>query len=120
VGKSLEERVTAIEERLGMEAGLRASQDRDLGLIAERLSATNHMLQALGITQGEHFAVLASHTTLLGRHADELSDIRRILVRHEATLETHTKILDQHSRTLEHHTTLLESIVDKVDRLAAR
>jgi cAMP phosphodiesterase len=50
----LESRVAAIEERLGMEAGLRASLDRDLAALAQRQSAANHLIQALAITQSQH------------------------------------------------------------------
>lgn len=51
---SLEDRVTAIEEQLGMESGLRASMDDDLSSVNSKVAAMNHLLQALSITQGEH------------------------------------------------------------------
>lgn len=47
-------RVAALEERLGQEAGLRASQDRDLSSIERTARAQHHLLQALALTQSEH------------------------------------------------------------------
>jgi hypothetical protein len=64
-GPSIEARLTAIEERLGMEAGLRAALDRDLSTIAQRQAAANHLIQALSITQSQHTEELATHTQLL-------------------------------------------------------
>ncbi len=54
----LEQRITAIEERLHMEAGLRASGDRDLASATAYLRAQSHLVQALSITQAEHTAAL--------------------------------------------------------------
>jgi hypothetical protein len=62
---SIEARLTAIEDRLGMEAGLRASLDRDLSTISQRQAAANHLIQALSITQSQHSEELATHTELL-------------------------------------------------------
>jgi hypothetical protein len=56
---SLEEPVAALEERVGMESGLRASVDRDVAAIGQRLSAANHLIQALAVTQAEHTEELA-------------------------------------------------------------
>jgi len=50
----LERRVAALEERVGMEAGLRASVDRDLADLGSKIRATHHLVQALAITQSEH------------------------------------------------------------------
>ena len=47
-------RVAALEERLDQEAGLRASQDRDLSSIERTARAQQHLLQALALTQSEH------------------------------------------------------------------
>lgn len=83
---SLEERVAAIEERLGMEAGLRASQDRDQSKIAAATEAGRHLLQALSITQSEHTSTLAEHgraldrlESALGRVDASLAHITRLL-----------------------------------------
>jgi hypothetical protein len=62
---SFEARLTAIEDRLGMEAGLRASLDRDLSSIAQRQATANHLIQALAITQSQHTEELTTHTELL-------------------------------------------------------
>jgi hypothetical protein len=57
--EDLEQRLTALEERVDQESGLRASQDRDLGSIAATLSAQHSLLQALAISESEHTEKLA-------------------------------------------------------------
>ncbi|MGX6607993.1 hypothetical protein ACWKSP_38625 [Micromonosporaceae bacterium Da 78-11] len=64
--EELERRIAAIEDRLGVEAGLRASGDRDLGDMAQTLRAQQHTIQALAITQSQH-------NEKLDRHEDSLS-----------------------------------------------
>jgi hypothetical protein len=64
--EELEQRITAIEDRLGVEAGLRASGDRDLGDMAQTLRAQQHTIQALAITQSQH-------NEKLDRHEDSLT-----------------------------------------------
>lgn len=64
---SLEERVSAIEQRLGVEAQARASMDDDLTSINTKLTAQHHLLQALAATQGDHTRQLAKHSEQLGR-----------------------------------------------------
>ncbi len=54
----LQRRVAALEERLNMEAALRAGGDRDLGDISQTLRAQQHTIQALAITQSQHTEVL--------------------------------------------------------------
>lgn len=61
-------RLTALEERVGQEAGLRASQDRDLGDMRDSLRAQTHLIQALAITQGQH-------TQSLERVFERLDDV---------------------------------------------
>lgn len=64
--EELERRIAAIEDQLGVEAGLRASGDRDLGDIAQTLRAQQHTIQALAITQSQH-------NEKLDRHQDSLT-----------------------------------------------
>ena len=64
--EELEQRIAAIEDRLGVEAGLRASGDRDLGDIAQTLRAQQHTIQALAIAQSQH-------NEKLDRHEDSLT-----------------------------------------------
>lgn len=52
--EELEQRVAALEEQVGQESGLRASQDRDLSSMASALRAHQHTIQALAITQADH------------------------------------------------------------------
>jgi len=66
--EDLERRVTALEERLDMEAGLRAGGDCDPGDIAQTLRAQQHTIQALAVTQSQHTQKLDQHTELLNQH----------------------------------------------------
>ena len=54
----LQRRMAAVEERLHMEAGLRAGGDRELGDMSQTLHAQQHTIQALAITQSQHTKVL--------------------------------------------------------------
>jgi hypothetical protein len=67
--EELEQRVAAIEERLSMESGLRASSDRDLADMAQTLRAQQHTIQASAITQSQHNEKLDRHEeSLTGAH----------------------------------------------------
>ena len=48
-------------EDLGVEAGLRASGDRDLSDMAQTLRAQQHAIQALAVTQPQHNEKLDRH-----------------------------------------------------------
>jgi hypothetical protein len=55
-----------------MEAGLRASVDRDLSSLVQSVRAERHLIQALAITQGEHTEILERHTQTLAQHGQAL------------------------------------------------
>lgn len=74
--EDLEHRIAALEQRLGMEAGLRASMDADLASINSKLEAQRHLLQALSITQADHTETLRQHTGTLR----ELKDGQREII----------------------------------------
>jgi hypothetical protein len=76
---TLEERVAALEQRLGMEADARASADRDLSDITTVLRAQRHLVQALSITQGEHTETLTQHSESLSRIESGVTRILRML-----------------------------------------
>lgn len=78
---SLEERVAAIEERLGMEAGLRAAGDRDLADMAATLRSLRALIQAVAITQSEHTQILDRHAERLTRIESGVSQILTLLNR---------------------------------------
>lgn len=59
--EELDRRLAAVEERLGLESGLRASGDRDLADMAQTLRAQQHTIQALAITQSQHNEKLDRH-----------------------------------------------------------
>jgi ABC-type transporter Mla subunit MlaD len=88
-----ERRITVLEERMDQEAGLRASQDRDLAAIAEGVRAQDRLLKALAKTQSEQTQTLAQHTQTLTQHT-------QILAQHTQTLAQHTQTLDEHTQAL--------------------
>jgi chromosome segregation ATPase len=120
VSSDLEARLAAVEERLGMESGLRASVDRDLGAVAQRLSAANHLIQALAITQAEHTATLAEHGATLAEHTATLAEHTATLAEHTATLAEHTATLAEHSAQFASVQTKLDHLVGLTERLVAR
>ena len=79
--EELEQRITAIEDRLGAEAGLRASGDRDLGDMAQTLRAQQHTIQALAITQSQHNEKLDRHQESLTAAHGKLDRIITMLDR---------------------------------------
>jgi hypothetical protein len=83
--EELERRVTALEERLQMEAGLRAAGDRDLASTAQNVRAQTHLIQALSITQSEHTDALRelgeAVATLKQDHGAKLDQIVTMLGR---------------------------------------
>jgi phage shock protein A len=67
--EDLERRIAALEGRIGVEAELRASGDRDLADMAQTLRAQQHTIQALAITQSQHNEKLDRHEeSLTGAH----------------------------------------------------
>jgi len=76
VSDRFEDRLSAVEERLAMEAGLRASIDRDLATIAQRQSAANHLIQALAITQAEHTTMLEALQSDLGTVRQDVGTLK--------------------------------------------
>ncbi|MGQ0845694.1 MAG: hypothetical protein ACT4QF_16355 [Sporichthyaceae bacterium] len=82
----LERRVGALEERLDVTEGLRASQDRDLAALEPRTKAMMRSLQAISLTVSEH-------GTILREHGERLNRIESTLVRHGGMHEvTHEKL----------------------------
>lgn len=73
--EQLARRVAALEARLDQEAGLRASQDRDLSALADGQRAANHLLQALSITQSDHTRKFEDHTRILEGHTRKLDEL---------------------------------------------
>jgi hypothetical protein len=63
--EELDRRLAAVEERLGLESGLRASGDRDLADMAQSMRAQQHTIQALAITQSQHNEKLDRHEASL-------------------------------------------------------
>lgn len=80
----LDRRLAAVEERLGLEAGLRASQDRDLASLKTELRSANNLLQALALTQSDQTRMLTGLESTAADHSDRLGRIddgmRQIIV----------------------------------------
>lgn len=79
--EELEQRIAAIEDRLGVESGLRASGDRDLADMAQTLRAQQHTIQALAITQSQHNDKLDRHEESLTAAHGKLDRIITMLDR---------------------------------------
>lgn len=84
--EELDRRLAAVEERLGLEAGLRASQDRDLASLKTELRSANNLLQALALTQSDQTRMLtgleatgADHGERLGRIDEGMRQIIALL-----------------------------------------
>ncbi len=77
---TLEERVAALEERLAMQEGLRASMDDDLSSVAANTKANNLLLQALSITQSEH-------TKKLDKQGEQLDSLVATMAKHSTALD---------------------------------
>jgi chromosome segregation ATPase len=94
---ALETQLAALTEKVSMESGLRAAVDTDLSGVNTKLSATNHLIQALSITQSDH--------------TQELQRIHQKLDQHTAALAQHTATLDQHTAAFASVQTQLTTIV---------
>lgn len=79
--EELERRIVAIEDRLGVESGPRASGDRDLADMAQTLRAQQHTIQALAITQSQHNEKLDRHEESLTAANGKLDRIIAMLDR---------------------------------------
>lgn len=64
-----------------LEAGLRASQDRDLASVAAQIRAQTLTLQALAITQSEHTRVISALTERIRSMTDRLGGVESALDR---------------------------------------
>lgn len=63
--EDLERRVAALEERVSLEAGMRAAVDMDVSAQGQRIQVLSRLVQAVATTQGEHTKTLAEHTQTL-------------------------------------------------------
>lgn len=79
--EELERRIAAVEDRLGVQSGLRASGDRDLADMAQTLRAQQHTVQALAITQSQHNEKLDRHEESLHAAHGKLDRIIAMLDR---------------------------------------
>jgi chromosome segregation ATPase len=100
---TLEERVTRLEVRVDEQERLRASQDRDLADISEKLRVQGDLMQALAATQSEHTATLNQHTATLNQHT--------------ATLDRHTAMHKEHSGNLARLTLDVHGLKDGMQQI---
>lgn len=86
-------RIAELDERAGMEAGLRAGIDRDLGRLTTKVTAVEHTVRAIWITQGEQSVRLDEHLTTLLEIRELLRAQATVLAEHGATLVAIAEIL---------------------------
>lgn len=98
MSEDLAAELAALQEQVNMEAGLRASADRDLASASSTLRAQHHTIQALAITSSEHNMML--------------NDQVRILREHGAVLDAHTVSLASAHRKLDQIIGMLSTIID--------
>jgi len=103
--EDLDQRLTAVEERLDEQSGLRASQDRDLSDIAEGVRTHRKSIQALRKTQAEHTQKL-DHLT--GRVDQLTSRVNRLFLN-----------IDQIDRKADHLTGRVDQLDGKVEQITA-
>lgn len=83
---SIEERLSALEQQVSMQAELRAAVDSDLSDIAASQRAQALTIQALHITQAQHHDSLRRIEKTLGEHGQRLTGIERGLAQVVALL----------------------------------
>lgn len=96
----LEGHVAHLEERVDLEAGLRATMDRDLGDISVKLGAQQKLLKALADVQSDH-------TQRLTRIEDDVT----VLTTDVKTLKTDVRTLRSDVGTVKSDVTTLKSDV---------
>jgi hypothetical protein len=93
VSDRFEERLTAVEQRLDLEARLRAAVDGDQAELKEGLRGANRLLRALARTQDEHTVRLNKQLAAIGAQTEALASFN-------VTLTSVTERLGEHSRIL--------------------
>jgi hypothetical protein len=103
-GMGLEERVTALEERVD-QLTLDSRYAVHTSLAARDAHLKNiELLNALRQTQVEQGGTLKSHGTMLAEHS-------AVLAEHSAVLAEHSAVLNEHSVLLNEHTTILGKLL---------
>lgn len=92
---ALTERLAVLEERVGMEAGLRASGDRDLAAMGQAVIAVRNLVQVVSITQTEQGVTLAGHSVTLARLSATVDKIERTQGEHGAAMGQIVSLLDE-------------------------
>jgi len=64
---------------MDQEAGLRASQDRDLVAIAQGVRAQGRLIQALAVTQSEHTRSLAQLTATIDEVKETIDEVKETI-----------------------------------------
>jgi chromosome segregation ATPase len=91
----VEQRLDAVESRIGSEASLRAMMDIDQASLTARLDAQDHLLRALAVTQSEHGTQLRKLANEQTRLANDLHQTMATVTRVEAGIRTIIGLLDQ-------------------------
>ena len=116
-----EQRLTAVETRLGEEGRLRASVDEDLSRLEEQQKRTLEQIKDLRIAQANHFGMLMDRQTEnLNRFLLATDDLGRKF----ASLDAKVNLHEQRFSALEAKVDALDAKVDaleaKVDALDAK
>ncbi len=70
---TVEERLATLEERMGEQERLRASQDTDQSDFGLKLKAQDGLIKSVAKTQSEHTALLNRHTAMHKSHTVALA-----------------------------------------------
>jgi chromosome segregation ATPase len=89
---ALEAQLAALTEKVSMESGLRAAVDTDLSGVNTKLSAANHLIQALSITQSDHTQELQRIHQKLDQHTAAFASVQTQLTTIVTLLQT---LIDQ-------------------------
>ncbi|MCU7728748.1 hypothetical protein ODJ79_33980 [Actinoplanes sp. KI2] len=108
-----ERRLTVVEERLDQEAGLRASQDRDLAAIAEGVRVQGRLIQALAVTQSEHTRSLAQLT-------DSVNEVNGKIDEVNGKIDGVNGKIDEANRTIDEVQGGITQIIGMVETLIER
>ncbi|MEU4238110.1 hypothetical protein [Actinoplanes sp. NPDC026619] len=95
MSNQFEERLSAMERRVALEAELRAKVDKDLSDLESGQRGLTRLIEAVRGTQVEQGALLNLHTTNLNLNSALLTDLNRLVVEQQQTLSLHSVQLEQ-------------------------
>jgi tetrahydromethanopterin S-methyltransferase subunit G len=103
--EEIRQRLSAVEEKLTVESGLRAMMDLDQATLSARLDAQDNLLRALSITQSEH-------TTRFRRLDGRLTSMDQRLTSMDQRLTS----TDQRLTSMDDRLTAVDQRTERIDR----